>query len=205
MKLLASYRSVAAKFFHRSQIAARWKKSFARTSSTAPTIWSAPAWIVPKPNAARASSSAGARSTKRNPRSAGRQFHRDFDAGCALQPARAAQVSRLHHRRSFDTGAGHRRQRRGLRRIERADPAPAECASGREPLRDPAWERLRIPIISICAIATAASTMWRLLLSVSQGWIRAKNPSNAWQYETSGNYFDVLAFSLILAVSSTLR
>jgi hypothetical protein len=64
------------------------------------------------------------------PRSARRQFYRDSDAGPALQPSRAAQVSRIHHRRRFDAGAGHRRQRRGLRRIECADPAPAECASG---------------------------------------------------------------------------
>ena len=51
--------------------------------------------------------------------------------------------------------------------FERADPAPAECAAGGEPLGDRARERYGhdnpIPIISICAIATAASTVWQAI------------------------------------------
>src|SRR5271157_2666774 len=37
------------------------------------------------------------------------------------------------------------------------------------------WEGTsRIPVISICATATAALRVWRLITSLGRGWIRAK-------------------------------
>ena len=50
----------------------------------------------------------------------------------------------------------------------------------------------RIPTISICAIATAASTVWQLSPFALAGLDTGNNPSAAWLYEASGNYFDAL-------------
>ena len=123
-------------------------------------------------------------------------------SGYPLRPARSCEVSRLYGGRRADAGAGDRRQRRGLRRIERADPAPAECASGGEPLRNRARERTlrarsRIPTISICAIATAASTVWPRIPSMQAGLDTGDNPSRVWLELVSGNYFDVLRHSAV--------
>ncbi len=109
---------------------------------------------------------------------AGGQFLRNAPAGCALLSSRVAQVARLHHRRCVNAGIGHRRQCRGVWRVECADSAPAECAAAAEPLCHRARERSghqcnRIPTISICAIAIAASMVWRLMVWLRWGWIPA--------------------------------
>src|SRR6516164_3693407 len=52
----------------------------------------------------------------------------------SLRAAAVAQVSGLHHHRRFDAGHGHRCQRGGFQRYERADSAPAECAQPAKPL-----------------------------------------------------------------------
>ena len=80
---------------------------------------------------------------RRMPRSAGRQFRRDRCCRMCASPSRVAQVSRIHGRRGCDAGTGHRRKRRGFWRIECADPAPAECAAGGEPLRNRAWRAIK--------------------------------------------------------------
>ena len=71
----------------------------------------------------------------------GGNFFETFMQDVRFSSPRVAQVSRIHHRRRFDAGVGNWRKRRGFWRIECADTAPAECASGREPLRNPARER----------------------------------------------------------------
>ena len=59
MKLLDSLRfRIAALFQPLPRSTPRWRRNFARTSSTAPMIWSVPGLIAPRPSAARASSSA---------------------------------------------------------------------------------------------------------------------------------------------------
>ena len=45
-------------------------------------------------------------------------------ADVRIRGAPTAALSRICMRRHFHPGAGHRRKRRGLWRIERADPAP---------------------------------------------------------------------------------
>ncbi len=50
----------------------------------------------------------------------------------------------------------------------------------------------RIPTISICAIATAASNGLAAWSMAAAGLDTGGNPSRAWVYEVSGNYFDVL-------------
>ena len=57
MKFPAYFRSLAAKFLHRSEIEDDLEGSFASTFSTAPLIWNIRAWAVPRQNSARASSS----------------------------------------------------------------------------------------------------------------------------------------------------
>ena len=92
---------------------------------------------------------------------------------------------------------GDRRQRRGLRYFERADPAPAECASGGEPLRrSSAQNGWALPVVSrLCRSARSQPEFrWpgRLYNIAQVGIDTGKNPSRAWVYEVSGNYFDVL-------------
>jgi len=50
----------------------------------------------------------------------------------------------------------------------------------------------RIPTISICAIAIAASTVLRRSASSFRASNTGKDPSGSSGYTTSGNYFDVL-------------
>ena len=50
----------------------------------------------------------------------------------------------------------------------------------------------RIPTISTCATATAASRVWPLIESSRPGWIRAKILRASGPIEVSGNYFDAL-------------
>ena len=52
------------------------------------------------------------------PRGARRQFYRRRFCMMCATPAHVAQVSRIHDCRCFDAGPGHRRERRGLCRIE---------------------------------------------------------------------------------------
>ena len=127
----------------------------------------------------------------------GNHFIETLVQDVALQPSHVAQVTGIRNRRCFDAGPGNRRQRRGVRHAQWIAVAPAECASGAEPLCHPARERQptscnRIPTILICAIATAASTGWQPIPSLRRGWTRARNPSTAWLFEVSGNYFDAL-------------
>ena len=117
-------------------------------------------------------------------------------AGSALQPARLAQVSRVHHRRGVDAGVRDWRECRGLRRPERADPPSAERASRTglyavETGHDqsswqsyPDYVDLRDRNRSFEALAA---------YTVSQAALdTGSNPSLAWGYEASGNYFDAL-------------
>ena len=74
---------------------------------------------------------------------------------------------------------------------------PLNVPQAREPLRDSSAAAImtcssRIPTISICATATAASMVWQLITSTQVGLDTGKNPSRVWVYEASGNYFDVL-------------
>ena len=62
-------------------------------------------------------------------------------SGHPLRAARPREVSGIYGCRGAHAGAGDRRQRRGLRRFERPDPAPVQRASGGEPLRNPAQGR----------------------------------------------------------------
>ena len=52
--------------------------------------------------------------------------------------------------------------------------------------------QLRIPTISICAIATAASKLSPPISSCPSALDTGKNPSQAWGYEVAGNYFDAM-------------
>ena len=90
-----------------------------------------------------------------------------------------------------DTDAGHRRQRSRLRRIERAHPASAECASGREPFRHPYMEPSYPDYLDLRQRNRSFDDV--AVFAIRQSGLDAgKDPSNVWQYETSGNYFDVL-------------
>ena len=143
------------------------------------------------------------RNAKRNAATCGSvNLHRGHGSGHPLRPARACEVARVYGGRGADAGAGDRRKLGGLRRFERADPAPAGCAAGGEPLRHPAQGPTttapnRIPTISTCATATAASTVWRRIPSISAGLDTGDNPSRAWVELVSGNYFDVLRHSAV--------
>ena len=77
--------------------------------------------------------------------------------------AAAAAFSGIYHRRGSDSGAGHWRQRCGLQHSERVSSASAERGASRRASTNSSMETRphrtsRIPTISICAIATAAST-----------------------------------------------
>ena len=79
---------------------------------------------------------------------------------------------------------------------------PLNVPQAQESLRNRARQRevpraSRIPTISICATATAASTVWRLLALRKAGLDTGKDPSSVWAYETSGNYFDALRNSAV--------
>ena len=65
----------------------------------------------------------------------------------------------------------------------------------------PRWSR--IPTISICAIATAASTVWQRITSLGQGWIRAKIPPASRATKPAETTSTHWALSRTLAVSST--
>ena len=116
----------------------RWTRSFARTSSIAPTIWSAPASTrAEAERRARIEFGGHERFKEECHEAAGRQFRRDTRCRtCASAFACCASLPASRIAAVVDAGVGHRRKRRGVRRIECADPAPAECAAGGEPLRN---------------------------------------------------------------------
>jgi hypothetical protein len=66
MKLLDSLRFRIATLFQRSRMSAELEAELRSTSSTGLTIWSVPALSAPRQNAARESSLAARRSSKRN-------------------------------------------------------------------------------------------------------------------------------------------
>ena len=97
------------------------------------------------------------------------------------------------HRRRHP-GLRHRRQRRRLQRPERVGPASPRCARARKPLHGRTGSSIissPIPITSTCATETAPSRAWLPSPLPPLGWTPA-NPSPAWLYEATGNYFDAL-------------
>jgi len=143
MKLLDSLRFRIATFFQRSQINAEMEEELrSHIQHRADDLERSGLARAEAERRARIEFGGQERFKRGSPGRIRRQFCRDSDTGYALQPARVAQVSRIHNHCRFDAGSGNWRERRGLWGIERDDPSAAECAPGGKPLRNRARKRI---------------------------------------------------------------
>lgn len=109
MKLLAWVRSVASRFFHRSQTANEMDEELrAHIQMRADDLERAGLGRAEAERRARVEFGGYERYKEKSHEALGGKWIETFPAGCALQSSHAAQVSWICHRRSADAGVVYR-------------------------------------------------------------------------------------------------